>query len=235
MNNTNSEVNFTGAIVLVVVACVFYLVYVSLFSDSKIKERTEKDGKPKSAKLAGVLLSSMIGPFIFGFLDNFGMFIGADSIGDFLGGKDNDLRGLAGNTFSDFIGSLIGGSISSMMSSYTAYDDSQLPYYLRPIFEGLAIALGCLVPFFMKLELNSRKLNNDSFYKTFTFIISFLAISALIALMMIDYFSNPDENSMKSTKDPFDNQIEIAHAIGVVVLLIGVLSASTGIAIKLKK
>jgi uncharacterized membrane protein len=119
----------------------FYIMYVVSFTDKSIDENTKR----KKANKAGIVLSAMIGPLIFGFLDNFGMMIGTDAIEDLV--EDTPVvKSMLGNTFSDGLGALIGSSISSMMRSTTAYDERQIAHWLRPLLELLGIVIGCLIP-----------------------------------------------------------------------------------------
>lgn len=218
---------YGGASGLLFVALVFYITYIKLYDDDNVEKRTQS----RSATTVGILLSAMIGPFIFGFLDNFGMFIGADSVGELLGGKDATLQSLAGNTYSDFIGALMGSAISSMMAAFTAYDESQLNYKYRPIFEGFAIALGCLVPFLMKLEM--LKFGKKSYLSTYTFMTVAALMIGLISYMLVDYFKEPNgTNVAKEVEDPENNKMPedqlkmTAGTLGGVLVLTSIYLAS---------
>ena len=139
-----SESEFTGVFVMVALSIVAYVLYVVMFTDEKIAEKT-KDNK---ATTAGVFLSSMIGPLIFGFLDNYGMMVGTDALEGLLPKKTpNTVKSMAGNTFSDAIGAFMGYSISSMIKIATAYDEERdLEQWRRPLYELIGIVVGCLVP-----------------------------------------------------------------------------------------
>jgi len=133
-----------GIYQLSLVASIFYIYYVTSFYDSKIK----KNIKNKKSNLFGIFLSMLIGPLIFGFIDNFGMMIGVDAIENLVVFKNlpDVVKSMIGNTFSDAIGAFLGASISSMMKSYTAYDDSDVPHWSRTLGELIGIVLGCLIP-----------------------------------------------------------------------------------------
>jgi len=129
----------------------FYILYVTGFSDEEIEENTQD----KKANMGGIILSALIGPLIFGFLDNFGMMLGVDAIEDKLPDRfkcDPHISAMLGNTFSDGLGALMGNSIASMILSTTAYKDSDVPHAWRPILELVGIVIGCLIPVAFKFS-----------------------------------------------------------------------------------
>jgi len=92
----------------------------------------------------GKFLTNLGGPMIFGFLDNFGMMIGMEVVENIVkkaGIGDSDVIAMLGNTISDGIGALAGGSIGSAITAWTAYDGSS-----SPIMELVGVMLGCLIP-----------------------------------------------------------------------------------------
>lgn len=118
--------------------------YWSTIGGPFTKEKIAKAIAGKLHKPEGKLLSNLIGPMIFGFLDNAGMVVGFDAIEQILkqqGVTDSKLLAMLGNTFSDAIGSLAGNSVSSALVSHTAYDGDS-----DTIMELVGISAGCLLP-----------------------------------------------------------------------------------------
>jgi len=86
-------------------------------------------------------------------------------------------KAMLGNTFSDFIGALLGAGIINLFIYMTSYDGvstgddeidnspfiTQLNNY-APIAEAFFIALGCLVPVFLNIAMTRSGENNNNFY-----------------------------------------------------------------------
>tara|TARA_B100001094_G_scaffold332039_1_gene402497 strand:- start:756 stop:1343 length:588 start_codon:yes stop_codon:yes gene_type:complete len=172
-----------GLIILVSVGFMFYFLYLFGFTDEKIETTT----KNKEANIPGIILSGLIGPLIFGFLDNFGMMVGTDAIEELPGIKNqtSTVKSMLGNTFSDGLGALMGSSISSMMTSSTAYDAKQLAHWIRPLFELFGIVIGCLIP--VALTKSTFKPINTYAIISLTFCIFF---SLLLTYMIANHFSD---------------------------------------------
>ena len=133
-------------------------------------------------------------------------------------------KAMLGNTFSDFIGALLGAGIINLFIYMTSYDGvytgddkidnssfiTQLNNY-APIAEAFFIALGCLVPVFLNIAMTRSGENNNNFYSW----IIVGGIALLIIIMM--YFSvkgikqmttadkkHSIKKTMKSMKDRID-------------------------------
>jgi len=159
---------FGGVIAMTVVALIAYVVYGTVFNDDAVDKRI----RTKKANLAGILLSAMIGPLIFGFLDNFGMMIGTEALEGLLPkGTPDTVKAMAGNTFSDAIGAFMGFSISGMITSSTAYDEKDLNIWARPLLEMAGIVIGCLVPIAFYYAKQGHK---PSIIATFTTLVVYL-------------------------------------------------------------
>lgn len=110
--------------------------------------------KPTSPKLAKLVIA-MIGPLVFGFIDNFGLMLGMDALegditsmfGDAEGKVDNDFVGMLGNTVSDALGALMGASLSNMLTQFTGYTQTDGDEHW---FEFFGIIIGCLIPAIFK-------------------------------------------------------------------------------------
>ena len=104
-------------------------------------------------------------------------------------------KSMLGNTFSDFIGALLGAGIVSLFVYMTCYDGTvvseklennwvikYLSYY-SPITEAVFIALGCLVPVFLNIAMTRMDGNNNNFWSW----VIVGTVAAIIVLMM--YYS----------------------------------------------
>ncbi len=86
----------------------------------------------------GIFVSLIFGT-VFGFLDNFFMWMGLDKMMKFIPGGILT-KGAWGNTYSDFIGATIGASIASIASNLLDIDSSP------PIWaNALGITMGCII------------------------------------------------------------------------------------------
>jgi len=84
-------------------------------------------------------------------------------------------KAMLGNTFSDFIGAILGAGLINLFIYSTGYDgsitgddDVDNSFFMKhlnsymPLLEAIFIALGCLVPVFLNIAMNrkSNKINN---------------------------------------------------------------------------
>ena len=77
---------------------------------------------------------------VFGFLDNFGLWMGMDSLGKYIPG--NALTKSAwGNTYSDFLGATTGTFIAIMAEDYFNYNDDNEPIWINTV----GIFIGCIL------------------------------------------------------------------------------------------
>ena len=86
---------------------------------------------------------------IFGFIDNFGLWYGMDYLDPYLQGGNLTKAGY-GNTYSDFIGSNYGTSISIILN--TLYPVEEAPIWVN----SLGIILGCLLGLYIPRYLSGR-------------------------------------------------------------------------------
>lgn len=86
---------------------------------------------------------------IFGFIDNFGLWYGMDYLDPYLPGGNLTKAGY-GNTYSDFIGSTMGTSISIILN--TLYPVEEAPIWVN----SLGIILGCLLGLYLPRYLSGR-------------------------------------------------------------------------------
>lgn len=88
--------------------------------------------------IRGILIGGVFG-FVFGFIDNFFLAVGIDNLIKYMPGDTITRSGL-GNTYSDFIASLVGVFISNAMRTLTKSHDEKFPLWA----DSIGIVLGCL-------------------------------------------------------------------------------------------
>ena len=123
--------------------------------NSKRLERGEKEltftqfiNNDSKVTLKQVLIGMSFG-MIFGFIDNFGLWYGMDYLDPYLPGGNLTKAGY-GNTYSDFIGSTMGTSISIILN--TLYPVEEAPIWVN----SLGIILGCLLGLYIPRYLSGR-------------------------------------------------------------------------------
>jgi hypothetical protein len=122
-------------------------LFIAYKYHNKVLKRTGKkqvtfvefinNGKLPSFK--NIMIGLIFG-MVFGFLDNFGIWIGIEKLNNFLPGGQLTKAAL-GNTYSDMLGAIVGTSISIMAKDGLNYDDDDQPIWLNTI----GIVLGCLL------------------------------------------------------------------------------------------
>lgn len=86
-------------------------------------------------------------------------------------------KNMMGNTFSDFIGAILGAAILNLFIYTTAYDgintgddDVDKSFWIKyynsyaPFFEAFSIAIGCLIPVFINIAMTRTGKNNNNLY-----------------------------------------------------------------------
>jgi hypothetical protein len=109
---------------------------------------TEFINNGKNVSFKQILVGMSFG-MIFGFIDNFGLWYGMDYLDPYLPGGNLTKAGY-GNTYSDFIGSTMGTSISIVLN--TMYPVEEAPIWVN----SLGIILGCLLGLFIPRYLSGR-------------------------------------------------------------------------------
>ena len=102
----------------------------------------------KTVSFKQILVGMSFGA-IFGFIDNFGLWYGMDYLDPYLPGGNLTKAGY-GNTYSDFIGSTMGTSISIVLN--TLYPVEEAPIWVN----SLGIILGCLLGLYIPRYLSGR-------------------------------------------------------------------------------
>ena len=98
--------------------------------------------------LKKVLVGMSFG-MIFGFIDNFGLWYGMDYLDPYIPGGNLTKAGY-GNTFSDFIGSTMGTSVSIILG--TLYPTEEAPIWVN----SLGIVVGCLLGLYIPKYISGR-------------------------------------------------------------------------------
>ena len=101
-----------------------------------------------SVSIKQIIIGMSFG-MIFGFIDNFGLWYGMDYLDPYLPGGNLTKAGY-GNTYSDFIGSTMGTSISIILN--TLYPVEEAPIWVN----SLGIILGCLLGLYIPRYLSGR-------------------------------------------------------------------------------
>jgi len=90
---------------------------------------------------------------VFGFLDNFFIYVGIDSLEPILP-KDTVLKAGLGNLYSDAIGAIVGTYIANIVQKWTGIDDDEIPIWTNTI----GIIIGCLIGIYIPyLLLRTKK------------------------------------------------------------------------------
>jgi hypothetical protein len=87
--------------------------------------------------------TGLIFGIVFGFMDNFGLWVGIDSLQKYMPGGILTKSAL-GNTYSDFLGATLGGFIAIMADDLLEYDDSDNPIWI----DVVGIIIGCILGLF---------------------------------------------------------------------------------------
>ena len=102
-------------------------------------------------------------------------------------------KSMLGNTFSDFIGAILGAGLINLFIYTTGYDGAitgddnidnsgvitNLNSFM-PLLEAIFIAIGCLVPVFLNIAMNRKSNKNNNFYSWLI-----VAIVGIIIIIMM--------------------------------------------------
>ena len=96
-----------------------------------------------------VILSGMVFGIIFGFIDNFFLFVGIDSL-EHLMPESHLVKAGLGNTYSDAIGAIIGTFLATISKLYFDYEEDQVPLWANTLGIFIGCLLGLYIPLFIK-------------------------------------------------------------------------------------
>ena len=107
-------------------------------------------------------------------------------------------KAMLGNTFSDFIGAILGAGLINLFIYSTGYDgsitgddDVDNSFFMKhlnsymPLLEAIFIALGCLVPVFLNIAMNRKSNKINNFYSWLV-----VGIVGIIIIIMMYLSSN---------------------------------------------
>ena len=119
----------------------------------------------------------------------------------------DDSKAMLGNTFSDFVGALLGAGIVKLFTYLTAYDgfdtDNKNPMlanlqYYSPVMEALFISLGCLIPVFLHIGME-RSGNPQALYPVVAIFIVMVVMMFLSSNGIKDMTDKEKKNSLTKT------------------------------------
>lgn len=127
------------------------LIYIGFVYRNMIKIKNKQ--KPKTfieflnsgqtITLKSIVVGLTFG-IVFGFMDNFGLWVGIDQLEKYMPGGIKTKAAL-GNTYSDFLGATIGTSISMILGDYLGIpEDVEQPIWINTI----GIIIGCILGLF---------------------------------------------------------------------------------------
>ena len=151
---------YKGKLMTLLLACALLItiaLIIMYFSEQHRAKKAGDDAKslPELLGLTGgysfkQVMVGMVSNFIFGFIDNAGLFFGMDALDPFIKGGPNTKAGL-GNTFSDALGSFLGTFIGTSIQNYTMITD--WPLYS----EVIGIIIGCLFGVYIPRAITGKK------------------------------------------------------------------------------
>lgn len=139
-------------------------------------------------------------------------------------------KAMLGNTFSDFIGALLGAGIISLFMYMTVYDgtivsrenqDNVMVKYLgyyAPVMEAFFIAFGCLVPVFLNIAMSRMDGNTSNFW---CWVIVIVVLLAVIIMMFFSVHGIQDMTlddkkfSVKKTLEGLVERIDLSTDNGL--------------------
>lgn len=144
----NIEILYFILINIILIGGIIYVAYMyhnktALQNKQKKKTFIEFINKGQSLSIKGVLIGLSFG-IVFGFMDNFGLWLGIDKLEKYMPGGVKTKAAL-GNTYSDFLGATMGTSVSIMLNDYLGNpEDADQPIWLNTI----GIIIGCFIGLF---------------------------------------------------------------------------------------
>lgn len=139
-------------------------------------------------------------------------------------------KSMMGNTFSDFIGAILGAAIINLFTYMTSYDgistgddkidDSFLLRNLNklgPFMEALFISLGCLIPIFLNIAITKDSMNNNN--KRAWTVVSVIGV-IMVIMMYFSVFGTKDmklkdkKRSINKTLGDLQDRLSISEKDG---------------------
>ena len=150
---------YKGKLMSLLLACALLITIalIIMYFSEQYRAKKEGDDAKTLPELLGFsggysikqIFVGMVSNFIFGFIDNAGLFFGMDALDPFISGGELTKAGM-GNTFSDALGSFLGTFIGTSIQNYTLVTD--WPLYS----EVIGIVIGCLFGVFIPKALTGK-------------------------------------------------------------------------------
>ena len=134
-------------------------------------------------------------------------------------------KSMLGNTFSDFMGAILGAGIINLFTYSTSYDgintgddDVDNSFFVKhlnayaPIMEAVFIALGCLIPIFLSLAMERRSpnINNKrSWYVVAAFGLLIIIMMAISSYGISNLTTQDKRKSIKKTIKEMKERLDI--------------------------
>ena len=139
MNKSNKQILNFILLNTVLIVVSFYIAYLVHSNSKKNKHKTFLDWFNQGKVTIKGLFVSLIFGMVFGFMDNFFLWMGIDKMMAFIPGHTLT-KGAWGNTYSDFIGATVGAAVASIGQDLLNSDPSP-PIWINAI----AMPLGCIL------------------------------------------------------------------------------------------
>jgi len=135
-----------------------FIVFLTYYLYNYILKKKKKDTVSFSSyinqgnipPIKSVIVGLIFG-IVFGFIDNFGLWMGLNHIEKYLPGGLLTKSGI-GNIYSDFIGVVLGTSISIIAKELIDYNNDDQPLWVNTI----GIVIGCILGMFIGILLTGK-------------------------------------------------------------------------------
>ena len=137
----------------------------------------------------------------------------------------DDSKAMMGNTFSNFIAAMLGAAIINLFIYMTGYDGSYTGddeidnnfivsniATIGPVFEGIFIVIGCLIPIFLSIAMKRNDFNyNNKFSWLFVIIIGlFIFLMMYLSVNGLKNMSSKDKkNSLKKSLRDIKKRLDV--------------------------
>lgn len=127
-----------------------YRIYVLKKNNKKPVSLVEFLNRGKLPSMKNILVGLVFG-VVFGFIDNFGLWMGIDTFYKYIPG-DTLTKSSYGNIYSTTLGATTGTFIALMAKDYFGYDDETEPIWLNVV----GVFIGCILGMLMGTMLTKR-------------------------------------------------------------------------------
>ena len=134
-------------------------------------------------------------------------------------------KNMMGNTFSDFIGAILGAAVINLFMYTTAYDGISTgddvvdnSFWMRnynsyaPFLEAFSMAIGCAIPIFINIAMNRNDYNKSNFYSWLVVVIVSIIICVIMYLSVkgVRNMTHDEKvNSVKKTLNDLKDRLDI--------------------------